>query len=162
MVNLGGRDQNQVQINSGPRSLFNRPPNFGIGQPVAQASGGTFILPSGSNRAQLQPSAQRRHNIVQEVKANKDLIKQLMDMGFSKSMCKAALKRHNNNLEKSLDKLLENCERYIGVENSEDSDENEQQWQFEEHSSEQNHRSSNSIQNPGGIVPGIIQPRNRN
>lgn len=44
-------------------------------------------------------------------------------MGFSKSMCKAALKKNNNNMDKALDKLLENCERFIGIENSESSDE---------------------------------------
>ena len=46
-----------------------------------------------------------------------------MEMGFTKSMCKAALKRHNNNMDRALDKLLENSDPYIGVENSESSDE---------------------------------------
>jgi uncharacterized UBP type Zn finger protein len=49
------------------------------------------------------------------------MIKTLMDMGFSKSQCKAVLKQTKNDLEKSLDKLLTNGDAYIGIENSDDS-----------------------------------------
>ena len=52
----------------------------------------------------------------------------LMDMGFSKSMCKAALKKYNNNMDKALDKLLNDGDQFIGVDNSDDSgDGNESQ-----------------------------------
>ena len=54
-------------------------------------------------------------------KADPALIQNLMEMGFSKSMCKAALKRNNNNFDRALDKLLSNGDQFIGVENSEDS-----------------------------------------
>lgn len=46
-------------------------------------------------------------------------------MGFSKSQCKAALKANKNNLERALEKLLANSDQYIGIENSEDSDINQ-------------------------------------
>ena len=46
-----------------------------------------------------------------------------MDMGFTKSQCKAALKKNKNNMEKSLDQLLEDGDQFIGIENSDDSDE---------------------------------------
>lgn len=52
------------------------------------------------------------------------MISTLMDMGFSRSQCKAVLKQTKNDLEKSLDKLLNNGEAYIGLENSDDSDDN--------------------------------------
>lgn len=51
------------------------------------------------------------------------MITTLMDMGFSKSQCKAVLKQTKNDLEKSLDKLLTNGDAYIGIENSDDSGE---------------------------------------
>ena len=46
-----------------------------------------------------------------------------MEMGFSRSQCKAALKDNRNNFERALDKLLTNGEQYIGVEDSDDSGE---------------------------------------
>ena len=49
------------------------------------------------------------------------MITTLMDMGFTKSQCKAVLKQCKNDLEKSLDKLLNNGDAYIGLENSDDS-----------------------------------------
>lgn len=49
------------------------------------------------------------------------MISTLMDMGFTKSQCKAVLKQTKNDLEKSLDKLLNNGDAYIGLENSDDS-----------------------------------------
>ena len=49
------------------------------------------------------------------------MITTLMDMGFTRSQCKAALKQNRNDLEKSLDKLLTNGDAYIGIENSDDS-----------------------------------------
>ena len=55
------------------------------------------------------------------VKADPSMISTLMDMGFTKSQCKAVLKQTKNDLEKSLDKLLNNGEAYIGLENSDDS-----------------------------------------
>lgn len=45
-----------------------------------------------------------------------------MEMGFSKSQCKAALKKFFNNFDRALDALLNNGDQFIGVENS-DSDE---------------------------------------
>jgi len=51
------------------------------------------------------------------------MIATLMDMGFSRSQCKAVLKQTRNDLDKSLDKLLTNGEAYIGIENSDDSGE---------------------------------------
>lgn len=44
-----------------------------------------------------------------------------MEMGFSKSMCKAALKKNKNNIDRSLDQLLSNPDQFIGVDNSNDS-----------------------------------------
>lgn len=44
-------------------------------------------------------------------------------MGFTKSMAKAALKQNGNNFEKSLDKLLTNSDQFIGLDNSDDSNE---------------------------------------
>ena len=44
-------------------------------------------------------------------------------MGFTKSQCKAALKQNGNNFDKALDKLLNNGDAFIGIENSDDSDE---------------------------------------
>ena len=55
-------------------------------------------------------------------KADPALIKTMMDMGFSKSQCKASLKQNGNNFDRALDKLLNNGDQYIGVENSDDSD----------------------------------------
>lgn len=55
------------------------------------------------------------------VKADPSMISTLMDMGFTKSQCKAVLKQTKNDLEKSLDKLLNNGDAYIGLENSDDS-----------------------------------------
>ena len=49
------------------------------------------------------------------------MITTLMDMGFSRSQCKAVLKQTKNDLDKSLDKLLTNGDAYIGIENSDDS-----------------------------------------
>ena len=49
-------------------------------------------------------------------------IQTLMEMGFSKSQCKAALKSNKNNLERALEKLLANGDQFIGIENSDDSD----------------------------------------
>lgn len=46
-----------------------------------------------------------------------------MDMGFSRSQCKAALKKFRNNIDRALDALLMNGEQFIGVDNSEDSGE---------------------------------------
>jgi hypothetical protein len=43
-------------------------------------------------------------------------------MGFTKSQCKAALKANKNNLERCIDKLLTNGDQFIGIENSDDSD----------------------------------------
>lgn len=93
-------------------------------------------------------------------------------MGFTKSMCKAALKKNNNNMDKALDKLLENCERFIGVENSESSEEAHE----EPNHGEDNRNLPNLTNGPRmslggdgnlrnlsqqhfGIVPGIIQSR---
>ena len=45
-----------------------------------------------------------------------------MDMGFSRSQCKAALKRNHNNVERALDKLLENGDQYIGIDDSDGED----------------------------------------
>jgi len=42
-----------------------------------------------------------------------------MDMGFARSQCKAALKKHRNNVEVALDQLLENGDQFIGVGDSE-------------------------------------------
>jgi hypothetical protein len=42
-----------------------------------------------------------------------------MDMGFARSQCKAALKKHRNNVEVALDQLLENGDQFIGVNDSE-------------------------------------------
>jgi uncharacterized UBP type Zn finger protein len=78
-------------------------------------------------RPQIVFASQNRHHsrhsrpMVREIKADKQLITNLMEMGFTKSMCKAALKKNNNNFERSLDKLLENSDPFIGVENSESS-----------------------------------------
>ena len=44
------------------------------------------------------------------IHADKNHIKTLMEMGFSKSMCKAALKKYRNNIERSLDQLLANSD----------------------------------------------------
>ena len=49
----------------------------------------------------------------------------MMDMGFSKSQCKAALKQNGNNFDKALDKLLTNGDAFIGIENSDDSGDEE-------------------------------------
>ena len=49
------------------------------------------------------------------------MISTLMDMGFTRSQCKAVLKQTKNDLDKSLDKLLTNGDAYIGIENSDDS-----------------------------------------
>ena len=40
-------------------------------------------------------------------------------MGFARSQCKAALKKHRNNVEVALDQLLENGDQFIGVNDSE-------------------------------------------
>lgn len=45
-----------------------------------------------------------------------------MEMGFTKSQCKAALKRNKNDVERCIDKLLTNGDQFIGIENSDDSD----------------------------------------
>jgi len=50
------------------------------------------------------------------------MIKTLMEMGFTKSQCKAALKQNKNNLERCIDKLLTNGDQFIGLENSDESD----------------------------------------
>ena len=63
------------------------------------------------------PSFQRPAHIA-EARADPGLIARLMEMGFSKSMCKAALKKNGNSFERALDKLLENPDPYIGVERS--------------------------------------------
>lgn len=44
-----------------------------------------------------------------------------MEMGFTKSMCKAALKKCRNHIDRSLDQLLTNPDQFIGVDNSDDS-----------------------------------------
>lgn len=44
----------------------------------------------------------------QRIKADPEKIQTLMEMGFTKSQCKAALKRNNNNVDRCIDKLLEN------------------------------------------------------
>ena len=44
-------------------------------------------------------------------------------MGFSRSQCKAALKRHRLNVEVALDKLLENSDRFIGVDSDSEDEE---------------------------------------
>ena len=49
----------------------------------------------------------------------------MMDMGFTKSQCKAALKQNGNNFDKALDKLLTNGDAFIGIENSDDSADDE-------------------------------------
>ena len=59
---------------------------------------------------------------VSRVRADPGLVQNLMEMGFSRSQCKAALKDNRNNFERALDKLLNNGEQYIGVEDSDDSD----------------------------------------
>mmetsp|Transcript_16951 Transcript_16951/g.28701 ORF Transcript_16951/g.28701 Transcript_16951/m.28701 type:complete len:174 (-) Transcript_16951:127-648(-) len=55
------------------------------------------------------------------VHADPSMVQQLADMGFTKSQCKAALKKFNNNMERSLDQLLNNGSQFIGLENSDDS-----------------------------------------
>jgi hypothetical protein len=60
---------------------------------------------------------------ISEARADPGLIARLMEMGFSKSMCKAALKKNGNNFERALDKLLENPDPYIGVEKSDSEEE---------------------------------------
>ena len=55
------------------------------------------------------------------IRADKNHLKTLMEMGFSKSMCKAALKKYKNNIERSLDQLLANPDQFVGVDNSNDS-----------------------------------------
>jgi uncharacterized UBP type Zn finger protein len=55
------------------------------------------------------------------IHADKNHIKTLMEMGFSKAMCKAALKKNRNNIDRSLDQLLTNPDQFIGVDNSNDS-----------------------------------------
>lgn len=100
---------------------------------------------------------ERRPNLVREIKADKQLITNLMEMGFTKSMCKAALKKHHNNFEKALDKLLENSDPYIGVENSESSAEEADLLDERLENFNVNPRQPN----PGlhvnvGSVPGII------
>ena len=44
-----------------------------------------------------------------------------MDMGFAKSICKTALKKNRNNLEKSLEQLISNPNQFVGIDNSDDS-----------------------------------------
>ena len=101
--------------------------------PRPGASFSSFTFSSGGNSSSHHSSHQphglshvvrvsRPQNLVSEIKADPSLISNLMEMGFSKSQCKAALKKTNNNFEKSLDKLLENGEQFIGLENSDDSD----------------------------------------
>ena len=57
------------------------------------------------------------------VNADPGKVQQLMEMGFSKAMCKAALKKHKNNVDRALDNLLTNGDEFIGV-NDSDSDSN--------------------------------------
>lgn len=111
-----------VNIGPRPRNLFVRQPdNYGFVQTSSNTNSSgqqrtTYTYVYNPSRRDQQPNRTR------EIKADKSKIKNLMEMGFTKSMCKAALKRNNNNMDKALDKLLENSDRYIGVENSESSE----------------------------------------
>jgi len=56
------------------------------------------------------------------IKADEGKVKQLMEMGFTKPMCKAALKKHRNNVDRALDNLLMNGDEFIGAADSEGDD----------------------------------------
>mmetsp|Transcript_7697 Transcript_7697/g.11934 ORF Transcript_7697/g.11934 Transcript_7697/m.11934 type:complete len:82 (+) Transcript_7697:1529-1774(+) len=53
--------------------------------------------------------------------ADPNLVTQLMEMGFTKAQCKAALKKTKNNMERALDQLLNNGDQFLGLDNSNDS-----------------------------------------
>lgn len=80
---------------------------FGMGEP-----GGLRIVRAGEGH---------RHQGPPRVQADPELVKTLMEMGFTKSQCKAALKMNKNNLDRCIDKLLTNGDQFIGLENSDDS-----------------------------------------
>lgn len=97
-----------------------------------------------------------RHQGPPRVQADPELVKTLMEMGFTKSQCKAALKMNKNNLDKCIDKLLTNGDQFIGLENSDDSGDEVDQNQRQLHEqilSEQNARAGepkNESQQPAG------------
>lgn len=105
---------------------------------------------------------------MQVIKAKPEFIAQLMDMGFSKSQCKAALKKNNNNIERCLDQLLDNGDQFIGIENSDDSaDEIVQRREEEKQSDVIRQRPAQVGTNvvigavSSGIVPDISNPLGR-
>ena len=63
------------------------------------------------------------HGPPREHKPKPEHIEQLMEMGFSKSQCKAALKKNHNKVDRALDKLLQNPDQFIGVGSDDDDDE---------------------------------------
>ena len=105
---------------------------FGAGEPA-----GLRIVRAGEGH---------RHQGPQRVRADPDAIKTLMEMGFTKSQCKAALKMNKNNIERCIDKLLTNGDQFIGLENSDsddDVDDNQRQL-HDQILSEQNARGAES------------------
>jgi len=110
-----------------PRSRGNNAPSGGNGREEAQRS--VFdrpiqvaFRPGGGESGSLRIARAAENHRPQRVRADPDMIKTLMEMGFTKSQCKAALKQNKNNLERCIDKLLTNGDQFIGLENSDESD----------------------------------------
>jgi hypothetical protein len=121
---------------------------FGAGEPA-----GLRIVRAGEGH---------RHQGPQRVRADPDAIKTLMEMGFTKSQCKAALKMNKNNIERCIDKLLTNGDQFIGLENSDsddDVDDNQRQLHdqiLSEHNArgaESKNESQPSSASGGGLRP---------
>ena len=113
-----------------------------------------------------RPSGGHRHSH-QRIKADPEKIETLMAMGFTKSQCKAALKRNNNNIDRCIDKLLENGDQFIGVENSDDSGDGVQPNSNPFSEAREERKEGEQIQpqrRPGasGIVPSFNASRNMN